>query len=111
MMYQYGPSFSPRWSSRPAHLTAPNGLNLSKSVGNPSSRLEKMLKYLAENGPSTKREILTKCFNKTVNDDPTVTWGNGTVRRGWGVYLFVLAIRNGYITKTRTGNTVKYSLA
>lgn len=97
--------------------TAPNGLNLSKSVTNPDSRLNRVRSYLHTNGPRTKRDILRDVFGHTIGVNryeytPTMGWhriGPKFVTRSWGSYLFTLAVRYGYITKTRKGNTVLYS--
>ena len=108
-MYHYG--YGRSLSSRPSYLTAPNGLNFSRSVGNPNSRLEKVRQYLSVNGPSSKREILFKVFGKKVTDT-YIPWNNrnGEVTSGWGAYLFTYAQKHGYITKSRVGNQVFYSL-
>lgn len=107
-MYQYGYGWN-RVSSCPSHLTAPNGLNFSRSVGNPKSRLEKVRNYLRVNGRSTKVDILTNVFGKIVDNTP-FTYGNGKVTRGWGAYLFTYGIRHGFFKKERIGNKVFYSL-
>ena len=80
-MYYY--KYGHRMSSVPSHLTAPNGLNFSRSVGNPNSRLEKLRQYLSVNGPSTKREILYRVWGKKVTDT-YIPWNNrnGEVTRG-----------------------------
>lgn len=84
-------------SSRPIHLTAPNGLNFSRSVGNPNSRLERVRKYLRDNGSRTKAEILRDVFNRPMC-------------RGWGCYLFTYGVIHGFFRKERKGNTVLWSL-
>jgi hypothetical protein len=86
-------------------LTAPNGMNLSKSMSNPNSRANLVLDYLRLGGPATKVEILRDVFNRKI--------GNGcgdTVTRGWGGYLFVLLQTHGYIRRVRIGNTVRYEV-
>lgn len=102
-MYPYG--YFGRVSSRPNHLTAPNGLNLSKSIGNPNSRFERIREYLRTNGPSTKKDILYYVFGKTVGP-----FGTGMVTMGWGSYVFGLGVKNGYFTKTQKGGTTYWSL-
>jgi hypothetical protein len=97
-MYTYGY----RLSSRPRHLTAPNGLNFSQSVGNPTSRLEKVRTYLTVRGEATKIEILRDVFGKTV--------GPNGCTRGWGSYLFQYGVHHGFFTKVRRGNKVYWSL-
>lgn len=90
-----------RRSSRPFHLTAHNGLNFSKSVGNAKSRLERVREYLRVNGPRSKRDILRDVFGRTI--DPTTF-------RGWGSTFFRMAVRHGFFTKSRNGNTVLWSV-
>ena len=99
-MYTYG--YSRRLSSRPRHLTAANGLNFSQSVGNPTSRLEKVRTYLTVRGEATKVDILRNVFGKTV--------GPNGITRGWGSFLFQYGVRHGFFTKVRRGNTVYWSL-
>jgi len=100
MYTTYG--YSRRLSSRPRHLTAPNGLNFSQSVGNPNSRLEKVRTYLTVRGEATKREILRDVFGKTI--------GPNGVTSGWGTYLFGYGVLHGFFTKVRRGNKVYWSL-
>ena len=95
---------------------APNGMNLSKSVTNPTSRLSRVRSYLHTNGPRTKRDILHDVFGKTIGvnrfeyiNGKWQTFTPNIVTRGWASYVFTLAIRYGYITKTRKGNVVLYS--
>ena len=97
-MYTYGY----RLSSRPRHLTAPNGLNFSQSVGNPTSRLERVRDYLRIHGAATKKEILRDVFGKTV--------GPNGITRGWGSYLFQYGVHHGFFMKVRRGNKVYWSL-
>lgn len=103
-------------------LTAPNGLNFTKSIGNPKSRLEKVRSYLWLYGTATKRQILSDVFNRTTRDDPAIKYSNRTydnqggriyrpfVTRGWGSYLFTYGIRQGFFQKFRQGNQVYYCL-
>lgn len=106
MYRRYGFFINPRYSSRPAALTAPNGLNLSRSVNNPKSRFRRMMDYLSVKGEATKVDILRECFGKTIGRD----FRGGEVTRGWGSYLFILAVANGYVKKVRRGNRVFYSV-
>lgn len=110
---RFGYTVRPRYSSAPAHLTARNGLNFSKSVGNPNSRLERVREYLRVNGPRSKREILQDVFNKEVGDmwaDWKTRWENGWVSHGWGAYLFMYGVRHGFFTKTRRGNVTYWDI-
>lgn len=104
-MYTYGFGFYVRRSSRPSHLTAPNGLNFSRSVGVPTSRLERIREYLRVNGPSTKKDILRDVFGKTIG-----SYSTGGVTMGWGSYVFGLGVKNGFFKKTRKGGTTYWSL-
>ena len=108
-MYQYGYGYR-GLSSRPSYLTAPNGLNFSRSIGNPNSRLEKVRNYLRVNGRSTKRDILMNVFGKVVTDVGSYYNRNGEVTRGWGAYLFTYGQRHGFFKKERIGNKVFYSI-
>lgn len=102
-MYSYGSYWhNPRRTSRPAHVTAPNGLNFVRSEGNPNSRLERVKAYLRTNGPSTKRAILHDVFGKVNPDSTTV--------RGWGSQLFQYATIQGHLTHERKGKTVLWSV-
>jgi hypothetical protein len=103
-MFTYG--YSRRLSSHPSHLTAPNGLNFSRSIHNPTSRLNKLRGYLSAKGAATKKEILRDVFGKTVGKN----WQSGDVSYGWGAYLFSYGVHHGYLTKVRKGNTVYWSL-
>lgn len=102
MYKRYGFNISPKYSSRPAELTAPNGINFVKSIGNPNSRLERVRSYILKNGPSTKRAILRDVFGKEI--------GPNGVTYGWGAYLFGYGVRHGLFTKTRKGNTVLWGV-
>ena len=113
MFRRYGFNIVPKYSSRPAELTAPNGMNFTKSVGNPNSRLEKVRKYLSDNGPRTKREILRDVFGKEVGDlrmDWQTRYKLGHTSYGWGAYLFGYGVRHGFFTKVRKGRTVLWSV-
>jgi hypothetical protein len=113
-MYPYG--YPRRLSSRPTHLTAPNGLNFSRSVGNPTSRLERVRDYLRIHGAATKKEILRDVFGKTIvpsRPQYTIVQNNtnpNEVSYGWGCYLFGCGVNHGFFTKVRRGNTVYWSL-
>ena len=104
-MFSYG--YGRHLSSRPSHLTAPKGLNLSKSIHNPKSRFRRMMDYLSVKGEATKVDILRDVFGKTIGRD----FRGGEVTRGWGTYLFTLSVRNGYVKMVRRGNRVFYSVA
>ena len=112
-MYRRFGYINPRYSSMPAELTAPNGMNFVKSVGNPNSRLEKVRKYLSDNGPRTKREIFRDVFGKEIGnlkEHWLVRRKKGHVSHGWGTYLFVYGVRHGFFNKTRKGRTVLWSV-
>jgi hypothetical protein len=110
---RYGFNIVPKYSSLPADLTAPNGMNFVRSVGVPTSRLERVRTYLRDNGPRTKREILRDVFGKEVGDlreHWMVRREKGHTTHGWGAYLFVYGVRHGFFRHERKGNTVYWSL-
>jgi hypothetical protein len=76
-----------------------NGLNLSKSVNDPKSRLARVVNHIRTHGPS-RRSDLNKMLGMGIVESP----------RGWGWYLYVAAIHAGFIVKTRKGRRVFYSL-
>lgn len=101
-------------------FTAPNGLNLSRSVHNPNSRFRRMVDYLSVNGEATREEILRDVFGKTIGNpsfhlDKTtgkyVSHTPNLVSRGWASYLFNISVQNGYVRKVRRGNRVFYSVS
>lgn len=112
-MYEIRDGMAIRYSSAPARLTLANGLNFTKSIGNPSSRLERVREYLRVNGPSRKLDIVQNVFGKTV-DDTVTNWKirreNRLVTRGWGSYVFLLGVRYGFFVKVRKNNTVYWCL-
>lgn len=107
MYPRYGFFGNPRYSSAPPHLTAPNGLNLTRSIINPLSRFSRVRDYLFVKGEATKVEILRDVFGKTIGRN----FRSGEISRGWGAYLFMLSVKCGYFTKVRRGNNVFYSVS
>jgi hypothetical protein len=100
-------------------LSAPNGLNLSRSVHNPKSRFRRMVDYLVVKGEATREEILRDVFGKTIGNPSfhldkvtgkVVCSTPNVVSRGWGSYLFNISVQYGYINKIRRGNRVFYSV-
>lgn len=59
------------------------------------SRIRKVLEYLYRNPDSTLEDIRREVFNR-----PN--------RNGWGSTLFSVMMKEGFITRTRTGNRVTY---
>ena len=96
-MFSYG--YGRSLSSVPRHLTAPNGLNFSRSIHNPNSRLNRVRDYLHMKGEATKAEIFRDVFGKDIK----------VVSTGWGCYLFSLGVRQGFFKKVRRGNKVYWS--
>ncbi len=92
-------------------FTTHNGMNLTRSVGNPKSRFERIRSYLRTRGGSaTKREILRDVFGKNASSSK---WKNPTeavVTFGWGTYVFGLGVKNGYFTLVRKNRTVYWTL-
>lgn len=87
--------------------TAPNGMNLSRSVRNPRSRFSRIYTYLAVQGESTKKEILANVFGKTVG----MNYLQGEISKGWGTYVFGLGVKYGYFRKVQKNNSVYWSIA
>ena len=107
-MFGYG--YGRRQSSVPRHLTAPNGLNFSKSISNPNSRLNRLRSYLSVKGEATKGEILRDVFGKTLDNSHSYPHrGTNYVTSGWGTYLFNYGVRHGFFKKVRRGNQVFWS--
>lgn len=97
-------------SRLPPELTAPNGMNFTRSVGKSTSNLERVRTYLRTNGPRRMQDILRDVFGKTIV--PTGHWaGPDMVGRGWNSYMFALAVKHGYLRKERKGNAVWWSAA
>lgn len=91
--------------------TAPNGMNLRKSIHNPNSRFSRVMEYLTKNGPSTKRQILRDVFGLEpypfhLNPGTTLYDKRPRVRSmGWGSYVFTLGVKYGYLKKVRQYDT------
>lgn len=81
---------------------APNGLNFSKCIHNPNSRIARIIRYIGEKQKigyyPTRRELVENALHKQ------------NAGSGWGTYVFGYGIKNGFITKQRFGNTVVYGL-
>jgi hypothetical protein len=106
--YGYGRSLS----SVPSHLTAPNGLNFSRSIHNPNSRLNRLRSYLSVKGEATKGEILRDVFGKVLDNSTSyLNRHPDSVTSGWGTYLFNYGVRHGFFKKVRRGNKVYWSNA
>lgn len=110
MWYTYG--YINRRSSVPSHLTAPNGLNFSKSGANPNSRLNRVRDYLIKNGPKSKRDILRDVFGKTLDssDRYYLNGAPNVVNRGWNSTFFRMAVHHGFLKKVRVGNVTMWSV-
>ena len=89
-----------RTADRPYYT--PNGMNLVLSEKSPNSRLAKIVRYLALNGPSRKRDILRNglAYPKAIAAADSKTWS------GWGANAFRLAVKYGHVTKVRKDRTV-----
>jgi hypothetical protein len=101
-MFSYG--YGRRLSSVPSHLTAWNGLNFSRSIHNPNSRLNRLRSYLSVKGEATKREILRDVFGRVLDNRYIYPRPNNVVTSGWGTYLFNYGVRHGFFKKVRRGN-------
>lgn len=89
-------------------IQMPNGLNFNKSVANPNSKLAKVIRYLRDNGPASKKVILRDVCDVEVSDK--WVYGTNKVTRGWGATFFALAVKTNFINKTRIGSRVVYSV-
>lgn len=78
-------------------VRAGNGMDLSRSVMNPKSRLNKVLAYLRQYGPRTRDQILDDVFDRKG-------------RKGYAAAFFTLMQNYGYIRKVRVGNRVTYEV-
>jgi hypothetical protein len=87
-----------------------NGMNFTKSVKNPNSRIARLVRYLNENGPTSKRKILAELFDREMRDNTPYVPNSNTVTRGWGWYMWSLGLHYDIIRKTRVGNRVLYSV-
>lgn len=85
-----------------------NFLNFVKAVDTPTSVLAKTVRFLEQNGPSTREEICRKALGFK---DYVRTW-NGKNRgvHGWNTNEFSLMIQTGFIQKQRVGRTWVYTL-
>ena len=99
-------------------MVAPNGLNLSRSVTNPASRLRRVMAYLlAQPAPMSRDMILRDVFGiyqHAMRSERVATPKIGSLNvrgRGWGTYLFVLMVNHGYIKKVGAGRYTKYTVA
>ena len=92
-------------------LSAPNGMNLRKSMSRPDSRANKVLAYLRTERQATKAQILRDVFGRVIVERPVYgPTRKNKVTRGWGAYLFVLLQTHGYIRRVRKGNTIFYEV-
>ena len=89
-----------------------NGLNFKKSVTDRTSRLARTVRYVSQNGPQTRAELLMQVFGRKVTPEPK--WPNRRTGNQcgstWGCYLFIGAVTAGFLVKTRKGKTFVYSL-
>lgn len=97
---------------------AANGMNLSKSIKNPTSRFRRVMDYLNTNGPRTKRQILFDVFGKEVRplvlNHQTQLFDRRPpkyVSMGWASYMFTLAVKYGYVRTIRRNHTTYWTTA
>lgn len=95
---------------------APNGYTGKNAITNRNSRLFKLLLYLM-GGKATKRDIMANVFHKILRDDlrhnmvtQEMALNNVVSNRGNNYYLYGQALKEGFISKQRVGNSVFYSL-
>ena len=89
-----------------------NGLNFSKSLTNPNSRLARVVNFIREKGtPQTRHTLNVLVFGLYPRPDGYLNpKTKQRVTRGWGAYLFSLAVKTNILKKTRKGNEWYYSL-
>lgn len=94
--------------------TGINGLNFNKSVTDPTSNLRRVVDFLSANPNASRADILIKVFRVHVEGihahNPRGYPRRKLVTRGWGGLMFMIAIRCGFITKTRVGRLVMYNV-
>jgi hypothetical protein len=87
-----------------------NGMNLSRSMSNPNSNSNRILRYLKVNGPSTRREIIYNVFGIVLSREHWTTFKNRPNVRAhaWGANPFILLQTHGYMRRTGSGNHYVY---
>jgi hypothetical protein len=100
-----------------------NGLDLTLSVNRPNSRLCRVLRFLRDNGPSTKLQILTALYpGKAFSLNGNPVWhnvpGGGVVTgpsyntyatRSYQSAMFMVAVADGFLSWRRVGNKVLWN--
>ena len=106
-----------KWNNGKYGRRVGNGMDFSKSVKNPNSRLVRVVKYLRENPKSTWKEILRDVFNiYPVPKDSYHSWkidgnGRGTmVTKGYGSSFKTLLIVTKFVKVTGRGVSTRYSV-
>lgn len=86
------------------NIRLPNGVTFEKSVNNPNSRLNRIVQYISNYGPSTRKDMLRNIFN---------VYNSPSRRRhadGHSSVFWAGMIRVGFIVPRRVGRTVVYDL-
>jgi hypothetical protein len=88
-----------------------NFLTFKRAVDTPTSVLAKTVRFLEQNGPTTRERICREAlgFKDGVYHDGTVTHVSRGVK-GWNTNEFALMVGAGFIQKHRIGRTWVYSL-
>lgn len=90
----------------PYGASGPNGLNFARSVSNPKSNLSLALKYIAwrkmkgDVDGVTKHDIVVHAFGKNP----------GKTLRGHSSNFFRIAVKCGFLSHTRKGKTVLWTI-
>lgn len=84
-----------------------NYMTLGKAVDNPTSVLAKTVRFLEQNGPSTREKI---CREALGFKDHPAPWPTPRGVKGWNTNEFALMISTGFIRKQRVGRTWVYTL-
>lgn len=93
-------------------VVAPNGLNLTKARRNPDSLLARVVNYIRDHGPVTKRVLLTEALRlevDTVKQDKYGFYTYGALR-GYHSNMFRIAVAAGYLKHSRVGKLTLWTL-
>lgn len=90
--------------------TAANGINLNRSIHDPSSALVQVLYHLyCEKTAVSKRGIMEDVFGKEIADPSVREYQHPKVRvSGWRGQFFAAMKKNGYVGTMKHGNVTYY---
>ena len=84
----------------PFGFVLPNGMNFGSSVTRRDSNLQKVLRFIGNNPPVTRREILSEVFDVDLVNE--TRFGRSISVRGWNSNLFSGMIKGGFVTRDST---------